>query len=66
MLELIKGNDLTDDQKAMLKFNGMSDPEWVSIHAFFFENGVPATPISGHHYPVMHPTDRYINMINNA
>lgn len=48
---LVKGSDLTDEQKAMLKFNGMKNPEWVSCHSFWFKDGRPSTE-DDYYYPV--------------
>jgi len=50
-VELIKGSDLTEEQKAMLTFNGMKSPEFVKNHSFYMlENGKPAIG----KYPVCH------------
>jgi hypothetical protein len=51
-IELIKGTELTDEQKAMLEFNGMKNPEWVNNHEFYFIDGKPASKDSGYYYPV--------------
>ena len=48
-IELIKGTELTDEQKAMLKFNGMKNPEWVNNHEFYFIDGKPASEDSGYY-----------------
>lgn len=48
---LIKGKDLTDEQKAMIKFNGAIFPEWILKHKFWFKNGKPSTE-EGYYYPV--------------
>ena len=50
---LIKGSELTDEQKAMLKFNGMKNPEFVANHSFWFKDGKPATE-DRFLYPVCH------------
>ena len=51
MLKLIKGTQLTTEQKAMLKFNGMQNPEFVKHNSFWFEDGQPSKNI-GYYYPV--------------
>jgi len=48
---LVKGSELTDGQKAMLKFRGMKNPEWVLCHSFWFKDGKPSTE-DGYYYPV--------------
>jgi hypothetical protein len=53
MLKLIKGTELTIEQKSKLKFNGMQNPMFVKNHSFWFENGMPATT-QGYYYPVCH------------
>ena len=53
MLKLIKGTELTADQKSQLKFNGMQNPEFVKNHSFWFENNKPTKRI-GYSYPVCH------------
>jgi hypothetical protein len=50
--QLIPGANLTNEQKAMLKFKGMANPEWVKSHSFYFIDGKPATIESGFYYPV--------------
>ena len=50
---LIKGSELTTEQRNMLKFNGMSNPEWVSNHSFWFKNGKPCED-DGFKYPHCH------------
>lgn len=50
---LIKGVDLTDDQKSMLRFQGMKDSKFVKNHSFWFKNGKPSTE-EGFYYPVVH------------
>ena len=52
---LIKGSDLTSEQKAKLKFNGMASAEWVNKNAFYFENGDPCKKY-GFYYPVCNPS----------
>jgi hypothetical protein len=51
-IELIKGKDLTQERKEMLKFKGMKNPEWVENHEFYFIDGKPADVNSGYYYPV--------------
>ena len=50
---LIKGTELTPEQKSMLTFNGMQNPEFVKNHSFWFEHGKPCTR-HGYYYPVCH------------
>lgn len=50
-IQLIKGTDLTTEQKEMLTFRGMQNPEWVSLHSFYFADGKPSK-IEGYYYPV--------------
>jgi hypothetical protein len=50
---LIKGKDLSPEQKSLLKFNGMSKPEFVKNHSFWFKDGKPSTE-EGYYYPVCH------------
>lgn len=50
---LIKGSNLTIDQKAMLKFNGMKNPVFVQNHSFYFKDGKPSTD-EKFIYPVSH------------
>jgi len=52
-IKLIKGSDLTLEQKLMLTFNGMQNPEFVRNHSFYFENGRPCK-VMGFYYPVCH------------
>lgn len=49
---LIKGEQLTEEQKSMLKFKGMKNPEFVKCHSFYFIDGLPASKESGYFYPV--------------
>ncbi len=51
-LQVIKGKDLTSEQRAMLKFNGMKNESWVNNHSFNFIDGVPAKEGSGLYYPI--------------
>lgn len=51
--KLIKGIDLTEEQKQLLKFKGMANPEFVTNHSFWFKNGNPSTD-EGYIYPVCH------------
>jgi hypothetical protein len=51
--ELIKGINLTSEQKSLLKFNGMQNPSFVENHSFWFKNGKPSTE-AGFIYPVSH------------
>ena len=53
-IELIKGTELTQEQKEMLKFNGMKNPGFVANHSFYFIDGEPAKIDSGYYYPVCH------------
>ena len=53
MITLIKGTDLTTEQKNMLKFFGMAKPEWVENHSFYFEDGKPSKN-PAYYYPVCH------------
>jgi hypothetical protein len=48
---LIKGIDLTPEQKSLLKFNGKQKPEWLKNHSFWFKNGKPSDE-KGYFYPV--------------
>jgi hypothetical protein len=50
---LIKGTELTDEQRSKLKFNGMQNPDWVNSHSFYFINNKPAPEDSDYYYPVM-------------
>jgi hypothetical protein len=54
MYKLIKGFNLTNDQKQVLKFNGMKNAEWVNSHSFYFTaDGVhPAPADSDYYYPI--------------
>jgi hypothetical protein len=56
---LIKGADLTRDQKAMLQFKGMSNPEFVIANAFWFKDGKPSTE-EGYFYPVTKSLSKYL------
>lgn len=51
-IQLIKGTNLSDEQKGMLQFNGMKNPEFVKNHNFYFIDGKPADINSGYYYPV--------------
>jgi len=55
-MKIINGKDLTDEQKAMLKFNGMKNPEFVENHSFYFDNN---KPVEGK-YPVCHSLSHLI------
>jgi hypothetical protein len=48
---LIRGSDLTPEQRAQLKWNGAKSPQWVYEHSFWFKNGKPSTD-DGYYYPV--------------
>ncbi len=48
---LIKGTDLTVEQKALLTFKGMSKPEFVKNNSFWFKDGKPSEE-KGYYYPV--------------
>ena len=50
---LIKGTQLTSEQKALLKFNGMKNPEFVKNNSFWFKDGKPSTD-ENFIYPVSH------------
>jgi hypothetical protein len=50
--QLIKGSQLTKEQKSMLKFKGMQNEAWVNNHSFYFIDNKPATTESGLYYPV--------------
>lgn len=50
---LIKGENLSTEQKAMLKFNGMKNPEFIKNNSFWFKDGKPSTE-KGFYYPVCH------------
>jgi hypothetical protein len=64
-MQLIKGKDLTEAQKENLNFNGMNDSEWVNSHAFYFENGEPATK-KGFYYPVSNPSKKLLAEFSKA
>ena len=55
MYKLIKGAHLTNEQKQVLKFNGMSDINWVICHSFYFtaDGKNPAPSDSRFYYPVI-------------
>ncbi len=48
---LIKGIDLTNEQRTMLKFRGAKSDKWVRCHSFWFKDGKPSTD-SEYYYPV--------------
>ena len=48
---LVQGNNLTNDQKQLLHFNGMKNPEWVKSHSFWFKDGKPSID-KGYYYPI--------------
>jgi hypothetical protein len=50
---LIKGIELTNEQRSLLKFNLMADDLKVKCHSFWFKNGLPSTE-EGFYYPVCH------------
>jgi hypothetical protein len=50
-IQLIKGNDLTQEQKTLLTFKGMKNPVWVECHSFYFVDGKPST-IAEYYFPV--------------
>jgi hypothetical protein len=50
---LVKGKDLTQEQKNLLKFNGMKNPEFVENHSFWFKDGKPSTE-DNFYFPVCH------------
>ena len=56
MYKLIKGTDLTNEQKQSLKFVRMNNPTWILYHSFYFtEDGKNPAPLdSGFYYPVAH------------
>jgi hypothetical protein len=49
----IRGKDLTEEQKGMLTFHGMSNPEFVKNHGFYFVDGKPSK-IDGYYYPMFY------------
>ena len=62
-MKLIKGKDLTIEQRELIHFIGASDDRWVEKHAFYFENGLPSN-VAGFYYPVINPSDDFINSFN--
>lgn len=48
---LIKGENLTHEQRSLLKFKGASNPEWVKNHSFWFKNDKPSQD-DGYYYPI--------------
>jgi hypothetical protein len=52
-LTLIKGTELTEEQKSLLNFKGMSNQEWIDCHSFYFIDNKPASKDSGYYYPVI-------------
>ena len=50
---LVKGIELTETQKTLLKFKGMKNPLFIANHSFWFKNGKPSKEI-GFIYPVSH------------
>jgi len=54
MYKLIKGANLTQKQKQVLKFKGMNNSEWVISHSFYFTaDGINPAPIdSEYYYPI--------------
>jgi hypothetical protein len=48
---LVKGTNLTNEQKNLLKFNGMKNPSFVENHSFWFKDGKPSTE-EGYIYPL--------------
>ena len=51
---LIKGIELTENQRNLLKFKGMAKESWVKSHSFWFKDNKPASYESGYYYPVCH------------
>lgn len=49
--QLIKGEQLTAEQIAMLPFKGAKNPEWIKCHSFYFKDGKPSKD-EGFYYPV--------------
>lgn len=50
---LIKGKDLTVEQKTLLTFRGMRSQQFVLNHSFWFKNNRPSKE-EGYIYPVCH------------
>lgn len=48
---LINGSDLTEEQKGMLKFKGMKNPDFVRCNSFWFKDGKPSMDYK-YYYPV--------------
>lgn len=36
--QLIHGSNLTNEQKELIPFRGMKNPEWVKCHSFYFNS----------------------------
>ncbi len=53
MKTLIKGTNLTNEQKALLTFRGMANPKFVKNHSFWFCDNKPCNE-QGYIYPVCH------------
>lgn len=51
-LKLINGENLTEEQKQMLNFRGMKNPEWINCHSFYFIDNKPAPKDSQYYYPI--------------
>jgi len=50
---LVKGINLTNEQKSLLTFKGMSNPKFVKNHSFWFKDGKPSTD-ENFYYPISH------------
>ena len=54
--QLIKGTDLTPEQKDVMTWRGMETDGFIECHSFYFKNGKPTTweEDEGYYYPVCH------------
>lgn len=59
-MKLIEGANLTEQQRQLLTFNGMTSNEWVNSHAFYFENDQPSQK-EGFYYPVGNPSKELLD-----
>jgi hypothetical protein len=50
---LIRGIDLTQEQKTLITFRGMKYSFFIENHSFWFKDGKPATQ-DGYFFPICH------------
>lgn len=64
MIELVMGNDLSEDQKRSLKFSVVKFPTSLPDFGFYFEDGKPCERF-GFNKPLMYPDKQSFRRVHN-